>query len=133
MAKGFFNLRAAGILAALLTALLLAVAAQGLSAPGGGVIKAPDVLHINGLNTFGSLERLPVPFKHDKHTAALAKQGKDCFACHLKDQDGTRSLKFNRLSNQSKDQAMDAYHAGCISCHEEALSAGRDSGPINLR
>ena len=130
MAKGFFTLRTVGIGAAAISVALLAVVAYGVSAPGDAVQKAPDVLYIDGLKAFGNLERLPVPFMHDKHTTALSKEGKDCSACHLKRKDGKRSLKFKRLSDASKDQVMETYHLACIRCHEQALSDGKASGPI---
>ena len=91
----------------------------------------PDVITIDGLKAFGDLERLPVAFRHDKHTETLAKEGKDCLSCHIKDEKTEkRALKFKRLADESKDRSMDIYHAYCVSCHNEALSAGKKSGPI---
>ena len=124
--------RRAGLLVAFIVVSLVAVSVQGVERPARGApISAPDVISIDGLKAFGELERLPVAFRHDKHTEALAKEGKDCLSCHLKDeQTAKRSLRFKRLADESKDQVMDTYHAYCVSCHNEAFSAGKRSGPI---
>ena len=110
--------------------MAIAVMAYGVSVPPGTAQKAPDVIYIDGLKTFGGLERMPVPFQHDKHTLALKKQGKDCAFCHPKAEDGKRSLKYKRLADTGRDEVMDLYHSGCISCHNEVLSSGEKSGPL---
>ena len=87
-----------------------------------------DILVIDGLKSFGHLERPAVYFYHDKHTEALAKDNKDCSACHLKDKEG-QSLKFKRLEDKDKNTAMAVYHDNCIACHKETSQAGKVSGP----
>lgn len=90
-----------------------------------------DILNIDTLKTFGPLERGPVEFFHDKHTVALEKAGKDCVACHLKETDKDRlSIKFMRLKEDNKKVVMDTYHANCIACHNQMMSAGQETGPI---
>ncbi len=87
-----------------------------------------DILVIDGLKAFGSLERPVVYFYHGKHTDALAKENKDCSACHLKDKEQL-SLKFKRLENPDKETVMAVYHENCIVCHKETKQAGKASGP----
>ena len=90
-----------------------------------------DVININAMKTFGPLERAPVEFLHDKHTQAVDKMGKDCLACHLPDDtSGRLSTRYMRLGDMDKQAVMDTYHAGCVVCHNEQLSAGKTSGPV---
>ena len=42
-----------------------------------------DILHIDTLKVFGTLERGPVTFFHDKHTNALKKMGKGLYGLPL--------------------------------------------------
>ncbi|MCD6161529.1 MAG: cytochrome C [candidate division Zixibacteria bacterium] len=88
-----------------------------------------DVVFIKTMSTFGSLERTPVPFPHDLHTTALAKQNKDCNTCHLNREDGKLSQRFLRLTDDSKDDIMLIYHENCINCHNKTAATGIKSGP----
>lgn len=90
-----------------------------------------DVIIIQTLKMFGRIERPPVAFPHDMHTQVIEKMGKDCQACHpQEDASGRLSIKYRRLQDADKQFTMDAYHAGCISCHNERFSAGETSGPV---
>jgi len=87
MEKGKKMLRGTGT-ALLLMAVLISGAAvyaveNGDVADGA---KRADVIVIDTMAAFGRLERPPVLYRHDKHTEALAKQNKDCSACHLKNE-----------------------------------------------
>lgn len=111
-------------------ALILPAGARGgkRSAAGPAPGRA-DVITIEVIKAFGALERTPVVFMHDKHTKALAKKGKDCSVCHAgKGQELV--LKFNREKDQSRAQVMDAFHDGCIGCHQKTAQAGAKSGPV---
>ncbi|MFO7708505.1 MAG: hypothetical protein R6V84_10065, partial [Desulfobacterales bacterium] len=55
------------------------------SSPGDTDAPRADIIRIDGLKQFGSLERPAVVFLHEKHTQALAPKNKDCAACHLPD------------------------------------------------
>ncbi len=114
---------ATAVLACVLTAL--AVAAK----PAEPAPPRADIIRIDGLRAFGPLERPPVPFYHDKHTQALAKQQKDCQACHPVT-DNRLSLKFKRTEDKSKTQVMELYHAECIACHKEMREPGKTAGPV---
>ncbi len=88
-----------------------------------------DVIVIDGLKAFGPLERPAVNFYHDKHTDALAKQGKDCLACHSMVKDRL-SLKFGRTEDTDKNTVMDIYHDQCVSCHNQGTDEKTPSGPV---
>jgi hypothetical protein len=88
-----------------------------------------DVISIDGLKAFGPLERPAVHFFHDKHTEALAKQGKDCLACHSQDKDKL-SIKFKRTEDTDKQTVMDIYHDQCIGCHKQGTAETKTSGPV---
>ena len=102
--------------------------------PGVDLEQRADILTIDSLKSFGRLERPPVIFLHDMHTNALEKEKKDCSTCHLPEQkDKDRiSLKFMRLKDTNKKEAMDIYHAECIGCHKETAASGRDAGPVEI-
>jgi len=88
-----------------------------------------DVITIDAMKRFGTLERPAVVFYHEKHTTAVEKQNKDCGVCHLSDGD-KRSLKFMRLEDENPDTVMNIYHDNCISCHRDTAAAGKESGPV---
>ena len=110
----------------LLTALLVSLAIAMQEQPGLDSGRA-DIVTIDGLKAFGPLERPPVIFLHDKHTEALAKEKKDCLACHLKGEKYL-SLKYQRTEDTDKQAVMDTYHEGCIS-----LPYGVSQGGQTLR
>ena len=66
-----------------------------------GVQKRADIIRIDSMKTFGNLERPPVTFLHEKHTEALAKENKDCTACHPVE-NGRMVPKFKRLKSTAK-------------------------------
>ena len=88
-----------------------------------------DLIVIDGLKAFSPLERPAVPFYHDKHTEALAKQDKDCLTCHQTVKDRL-SFKFKRIEDRDKQAVMDIYHDQCISCHKENKAQEKPSGPV---
>jgi hypothetical protein len=88
-----------------------------------------DVIIIDSLKAFGPLERPPVVFWHDKHTQALAQQGKDCLACHPM-HDKHLSFKFQRIENTDKQRVMKIYHARCIGCHKQNKAQHKATGPV---
>ena len=88
-----------------------------------------DIIRIDGLKQFGSLERPAVVYLHEKHTQALAKKSKDCATCHLPDKK-YMSTKFMRLKDASKQQTMDIYHNNCTVCHRQTAAAGEKAGPV---
>lgn len=88
-----------------------------------------DIIRIDGLKQFGSLERPAVVYLHEKHTQALAKKSKDCATCHLADKK-YMSTKFMRLQDTSKQQTMDIYHDNCTACHRQTATAGEKAGPV---
>ena len=112
----------------LLAGTLTALAVVGTD---GGAREAgrADILVIDGLKAYGNLERPVVYFYHGKHTEALAKENKDCNACHLKDKEHL-SLKFKRLENRDKETVMAVYHDNCIACHQQLRKADVKSGPV---
>lgn len=90
-----------------------------------------DIVTIDTMADFGKLELPAVAFYHDMHTDALAKQGKDCTACHKKDAKGKMSLKYDRLKDENAASVKEIYHSGCISCHTEMADLGQKTGPVD--
>ena len=88
-----------------------------------------DLILIDGLKTFRALERPAVPFLHDKHTQAVAKQGRDCRACHEMAA-AKLILKFKRLEDTDRRTVMDIYHDQCIACHKESSGPDTATGPV---
>lgn len=112
------------VLFATLSVFALEAKGVGAPAPSGGGEGRTDIIIIDGLEAFGPLEQHAVEFHHDKHTEALAKQGKDCSACHQKREDGRYAVTYQRLDDTAgKDALTDIYHDGCMGCHKE-LSGG---------
>ena len=135
--QGFGNMRN-GTIQRMGLSLLLAVMLAGVvvwtamaSVPDIPPIQRPraDIIVIDGLKTFGPLERPGVIFYHDKHTETLAKEKKDCLTCHPMDQKRL-SLKFKRTADVNKKAVMAIYHDQCINCHKENKFANKASGPV---
>ena len=130
MEKGILRSRWGGLPVAAVVVLLFGAAALGLEE----LLDKPvedrsDLIVIDSMATLGTLERPPVPFLHDKHTEALEKRGKDCAACHLRDEK-RQSPKFMRLKDADYESVMNVYHDNCIVCHREISDAGEKSGPV---
>ncbi len=90
-----------------------------------------DVINIDAMTIFGRLERPTVEFLHDRHTQAVEKMGKDCLACHSKDEASSHlSIRYISFEGMGKKAVMDTYHAGCITCHKEQVAAGETTGPV---
>lgn len=87
-------------------------------------IEWPDVITISSMKIYGSLDRAPVQFMHDKHTEVLVKQGDSCRTCHLIETSGRMSQQFKRLEDTDQATTMEIYHEGCISCHLERKKTG---------
>ncbi|MFZ1983814.1 MAG: cytochrome c3 family protein [Desulfatitalea sp.] len=117
--------------AIIVMAALIGVPAAWSAAPKPG-IDAPgraDIIVIDGLKALGPLERPPVLFYHDQHTAALAKQNKDCLACHPSDKD-VLSPKFERIADGDRQSLMDLYHDRCLACHTALRDQQMAAGPV---
>ncbi len=93
-------------------------------------IPRSDLIVIDTMRQFGPLDRPPVAYPHDAHTATLQIVGDSCDRCHMTTEQGDMSLLFNRLANESHDQVMEAYHSDCIDCHIETIDDGRKAGPV---
>lgn len=126
MEKGRPLLRWAGVLC-----VGMAVAGFGLNALGGkqepGAMKrmGADLVSIDTLKKFGTLEYPVVRFEHDKHTRAL--EGK-CETCHTVS--GSKvAAKFKRQEDTNAAEIKAIYHDNCIGCHIETAKAGKKSGP----
>ena len=84
----------------------------------------PSTLVLRLPAALGELRRPAVPFDHGKHTAALGNDA--CEQCHSSE-DG--EMKFNSvIPTSSADEAMNAYHKRCITCHQERRSKGVTCG-----
>lgn len=109
----------------------MAVAGFGLNALGGKQDSitpkqmGADLISIDTLKDFGTLEYPVVRFEHDKHTKAV--EGK-CESCHTVT-GTTVTARFKRQEDTSAKEIKAIYHDNCIGCHTETASAGKKSGP----
>jgi Class III cytochrome C family len=139
-------MRWAAMICMLLALVIFAISAEGVRTP---VKDSPegrvDTILIDTSALSGRLDKPPVPFPHDLHTDALAKQKKDCFSCHLKEarplsasapaapgvQPGERmSIKFKRFKDTIPREVRGIYHENCIGCHMSLAEKGKKFGPI---
>lgn len=120
----------AWVIALLLICLLAAAAWSAGRTPPAGQGRA-DLIVIDRLKAFGPLERPPVVFAHDRHTAAAARQNKDCLACHQMDpQKKVLSTRFGHLGELDRQGLMDLFHERCIACHQELADQQQKAGPV---
>jgi len=125
--------------------VICAVGAEGLKTPVNqpSVEARVDTILIDTLARFGATDKPPVAFPHDLHTEALAKQQKDCFTCHLKENlppsasadQGAQpkermSIKFKRLKDTNAVEGRRIYHENCIGCHTALAEKGEEFGPV---
>ncbi len=132
MEKGRRLLFWAGILFVFAATSIVCLEAQGIDARADAPASVRvDLVTIDTLASYEKLELPEVTFYHDKHTDALAKQGKDCASCHKKDADGKLSTKFMRLADENAGKIKEIYHSGCIGCHQSMADAGQETGPLD--
>ncbi len=93
------------------------------------ISKRADVIQIDSMKHFGSLERPVVGFPHDTHTDFLEKNNKDCTTCHLLENEKL-SPKFKRLRDIGKQEVMEIYHDNCIVCHRKNDLKAENPGPL---
>jgi len=140
-----WNLRWTTMLCTGAVIVICAVGAEGLKTPVNqpSVEARVDTILIDTLARFGAKDKPPVPFPHDLHTEALAKQQKDCLTCHLKEsvppsvsadqgsqQKERMSIKFKRLEDTNAKEGRRIYHDNCIGCHTTLAEKGEKFGPI---
>ncbi|MEN8188767.1 MAG: sulfate respiration complex hexadecaheme cytochrome HmcA [Thermodesulfobacteriota bacterium] len=88
-----------------------------------------DIIIIDGMTSWGELEKPSVEFPHDAHTEALAIEKISCDKCHLKKNESFFP-KFKRLEDKDRVEVMNIYHDNCIGCHGEMRLQGKKTGPI---
>jgi len=136
MEKRRSRIRWAVILAALGGVLICGQMHKGIdalaaaAAEGQPDLQRSDLIEIDSMAAYGKLEKPVVPFLHDAHTEALAKNNKDCITCHPRENDRL-SPRFKRsLSGpEAKKDLMNLYHDSCLGCHQEMASLGQETGP----
>ena len=129
MRNGKTLLHGAGVLVAVAVVMFGAMGISWAADTGKpGMVRAVDIIFIDAIAQFRALETTKAVFQHDLHTKALARQGKDCSACHLmtKNKKGKEvmSTKFMRLEDKDADSLKLLYHGKCISCH---TAVGKDA------
>ncbi|MEF2146260.1 MAG: cytochrome c3 family protein [Desulfovibrionaceae bacterium] len=126
--KTFLHCAGILILLAALTGVCVAAGAAEQAEP--DTAARPDLVKIDALGALGGLELPVVTFFHDRHTEALAKQGKSCDTCH-KAKDGKMSLKYMRFEDTDFETVKNVYHDNCFACHAETKAKGEKSGPVD--
>ena len=87
-----------------------------------------DFIEIDAMERFGKLQLPKVVFLHDAHTAALIADGKDCSTCHDVT-DGVVSPIYKGTAGDDASAVQDAFHDGCISCHDVYAEQEKPTGP----
>ncbi len=117
-------------LVAVLTAGSLLLTGCSDSEAGNDMMARPDVIVIDAMLSYGPLDRPPVEFPHDLHTAHMTREGDECSRCHTEIGAACTVPKFHWDRTMSRTQVTDLYHDSCITCHQTQLDAGSDSGPV---
>jgi len=87
------------------------------------------LIFITTSNVFAELERAPVQFNHDKHTAALEQEG--CERCHPKDGKGDLLFAFPKVRDErNAETLMNSFHDECIGCHKQRAAEKQKAGPV---
>jgi hypothetical protein len=112
----------------LLAFVVLGALNAGASAPVAATRGIPPSVAVMEFPTAaGAMQRPPVEFEHERHVAALEREG--CTACHARDEHGTLVPQLAATAGiVGRDALIDAYHEGCISCHERRAAASLTSG-----
>lgn len=110
--------------------IILFILMAGCKQPAGDAARNPtlDVIRLDGMKMFGSLERPAVAFPHDRHTD-LIKDAGGCRDCHQPAEKGVR-FSFVSMTGMSDRVAMNTWHDRCIGCHELSLDSGHAGGPL---
>jgi len=89
-----------------------------------------DLITIDTLAPFDTLQRPVVRFSHELHVSATGGDA-SCIACHEPHPDDTSGLSFTLKDQQglSREDIQDLYHAECIGCHADRESDGQPTGP----
>jgi hypothetical protein len=128
-----FSFQWGGILFLLLIGAVAAgLAGQGTARGSEGISKVrSDIVTIDAMAEHGELELPPVTFLHDKHTEAVKKkEERPCLSCHVENEKEKRlEFTFKKVAEAKPSAMKDAFHEACISCHDEYLAEGKDSGP----
>jgi len=97
---------------------------------GNGTKPVERTIYVSALDVFGNIERPPVKFNHDRHTAALEPEG--CERCHPKDEKGALLFSFPKAeSGKSAKALMNSFHDECIGCHRKRAADGKKAGPVS--
>jgi len=94
-----------------------------------GAVALKQARFITIPDIFGTLERPPVRFDHDKHTVALEEEG--CETCHRAEDNGNLLFTYSAVEGQTRRNAlMNVFHDHCIECHTERAAEGKEAGPV---
>lgn len=102
---------------------------QSISIPQNPAKPVDRLTFISIPKVFEKLERAPVKFNHDKHTAALEPEG--CDRCHPKDEKGALLFTFPKVRNEKNATAlMNSFHDECTGCHQKRAAEHKKAGPV---
>ena len=94
------------------------------------VLPTRRAMYVSIPEVFGDhLDRPPVKFDHDKHTAALESEG--CGECHAKDNRLDLQFTFSLEGDETDSESvMNGFHDACIGCHTKLAKQGEKAGPV---
>ena len=107
---------------------------------GSGVAAQEESYELGHEDVFGTLQRPPVDFPHDRHIDALEEEG--CGFCHhvfdedagvlvpVDDPDTGCTECHGAKKDGDKPALRQAFHGMCTVCHRDVRKAGQASPPV---
>ena len=128
-------LYAAGVLAALAASSMAATSDHPADAPASPDAPATTYrarpFRLVGPDVLQPLERPAVWFDHERHTAALEEESEGCATCHPTGDAGELLFTYPDVPvEQDGDAFMNAFHDGCVGCHQQRIDARKKAGPV---
>ena len=106
-----------------------------LSSPLAWAENRPDIVVLGKVNAFGSPQKAPVLFLHDRHTGASAPRMGECTTCHSMGEKGFLNFAYTGASSTGEalegKRLMAAWHQSCGGCHAALSKAGEVAGPLS--
>lgn len=117
------------LIAAACTCAILGLAAQVAPAKQGNIPGESGVILLDVAKQGQEGELPPVVFDHSRHTQGEENTAASCASCH-DGSDAKSGYSFKGTDGKTGKALEEAFHAGCISCHENLSAKGRATGPL---